>query len=85
MVTLTRPVVAQMLGVSQEWVRAHAPELGAVRLGNGPRGALRFDIEGVRRLMETRRVNPHADAPARQRGRPRAASYELLPLPDGAR
>ena len=35
--------VARMLAVSEEWVREHAAELGAIRVGDGPKGALRFD------------------------------------------
>ena len=40
--------VATMLGVSGDWVREHAAELGAVRLGDGPKGALRFDLRRVK-------------------------------------
>ena len=34
--------VAQRLGVSSEWVYEHADELGALRIGSGPRPRLRF-------------------------------------------
>jgi hypothetical protein len=34
--------VAQQLGVSREWVYEHADELGASRIGSGPRPRLRF-------------------------------------------
>lgn len=34
--------VAQRLGVSREWVYEHADELGALRIGSGPRPRLRF-------------------------------------------
>jgi hypothetical protein len=34
--------VARCYGVSEDWVRSHAVELGAVRLGD-TRGPLRFD------------------------------------------
>ncbi len=34
--------VAQRLGVSREWVYEHAEELGASRIGTGPRPRLRF-------------------------------------------
>ena len=40
--------VANELGVGRQWVYEHAAELGAVRLGDGPRGRLRFDLEAVR-------------------------------------
>lgn len=35
--------VASYLGVQREWVYEHADELGALRLGSGPRARLRFD------------------------------------------
>jgi hypothetical protein len=35
--------VARRLGVDRSWVYTHAIELGAVRLGKGPRPRLRFD------------------------------------------
>jgi predicted DNA-binding transcriptional regulator AlpA len=34
--------VARHLGVSREWVYEHVGELGASRIGNGPRPRLRF-------------------------------------------
>lgn len=36
--------VAKQLGVSREWVYEHADELGARRIGNGPRPRLRFPV-----------------------------------------
>ncbi len=38
-------VVASALGVSRECVYTHAEELGGHRIGNGPRGRLRFDLD----------------------------------------
>ncbi len=35
--------LASLLGVDRSWVYEHAAELGAVRLGDGPRSRLRFD------------------------------------------
>ena len=49
--------VASMLAVSEEWVREHAAELGAVRVGDGPKGALRFDAARVRAALERRRLD----------------------------
>jgi len=37
--------LAATLGVSRDFVYEHADELGALRLGNGPRARLRFDVE----------------------------------------
>jgi hypothetical protein len=39
--------VARMLAVSEDWVREHAAELGAMRVGDSPRGPLRFDSAKV--------------------------------------
>jgi hypothetical protein len=41
---VTAARLAEMLGVSPAWVREHADELGAVRIGNGSRPRLRFDV-----------------------------------------
>lgn len=35
--------IARMLGVNESWVYAHASELGAIRLGTGPKSRVRFD------------------------------------------
>jgi hypothetical protein len=40
--------LARILGVRRGWVYSRARELGGVRLGDGPRAPLRFDIERVR-------------------------------------
>jgi hypothetical protein len=40
--------VARELGVGRQWVYEHAEQLGARRLGDGPRARLRFDLETVR-------------------------------------
>jgi hypothetical protein len=40
--------VARELGVGRQWVYEHAEQLGAHRLGDGPRARLRFDLETVR-------------------------------------
>lgn len=76
--------VATMLDASEEWVRDHAAELGALRLGDGPKGALRFRAERIRKALEHRRLGESPRRPARRRPRrPRTASgVELLPLPD---
>ncbi len=41
--------IARRFGVARSWVYAHAPRLGAVRLGSGPRARLRFDPQLVAR------------------------------------
>lgn len=40
--------VAEALGVDRGWVYEHAVELGGVRLGDGSRPRLRFDLEAAR-------------------------------------
>jgi hypothetical protein len=37
--------LAAALGVSRDFVYAHANELGGERIGSGPRGRLRFDLD----------------------------------------
>ena len=64
---LTAAEVAQRFGVSAEWVREHRVELGAVRLGDGPRGRLRFDQQRVAEALS-------ADAPTSARSPSSAGS-----------
>jgi len=40
--------VARELNVGRQWVYEHAEQLGARRLGDGPRARLRFDLETIR-------------------------------------
>jgi hypothetical protein len=44
---LTVSQVAARYRVSRSWVYAHQRELGAMRLGDGPRARLRFDPKAV--------------------------------------
>ena len=50
--------LAEDLGVSLDYVYAHATELGAMRLGSGPKARIRFDLDGARRLLEARAQQP---------------------------
>ena len=51
--------LAALLGVSVDYVYAHATQLGAVRLGTGRRARIRFDAHSARRALEaSRRVPP---------------------------
>ena len=45
---LTAAELAERLGVDRAWVYEHAAELGAIRLGGGERGRLRFGEAAVR-------------------------------------
>ena len=62
---LDSQAVADMLGVSEDWVRDHAAELGAIRVGDGPKGTLRFEVARVRRALERRRLARPCDKPQR--------------------
>ena len=46
--------LAEELGVSIDYVYAHATELGAMRLGSGPTAAIRFDLDPARQALEVR-------------------------------
>lgn len=80
--------VARRFGVTAEWVRDHADELGAVRLGDGPRPRLRFDLERVAGALAARsdgKGSAAQDAAPRRRSRRAAASrsgtgVDLLPV-----
>lgn len=83
---LDTPAVARMLSVSEDWVRAHAAELGAIRVGDGPKGALRFDARRVRTALEHRRLDRPRERHQRRPG-PRRRSLGVLPagVPENVR
>jgi hypothetical protein len=84
--------VARRLGVSEDWVYAHDDELGAVRLGNGPKARLRFNARTVEKTATSRSDGDGsgqaeslavaaASAPPRRRRRaPRAQRVPLIPI-----
>jgi hypothetical protein len=80
---LTTAAAASFLSMSPDWVRAHAAELGGARVGDNPRGPLRFSVWGLRRYMDQRRLG-RTPRPQRRRPGPRrrAGNLELLPIPD---
>jgi hypothetical protein len=70
--------VARRLGVSRDFVYEHSEELGAVRLGDGPRARLRFDS---RRVAAFEAAGPAAPPPRRAPRPPRRSSRaDLLPI-----
>lgn len=81
--------VARRFGVSRDYVYQHADDLGAVRLGSGPRARLRFDLATVADRLtccstsreserdENRSAKPKA--PHRRR-RASGAERDLLPI-----
>jgi hypothetical protein len=58
-----RELAADRLGVHPSFVYAHAAELGAMRLGNGRKARIRFDVDRARQAPDARR--------RRSPGRPR--------------
>jgi hypothetical protein len=76
--------VAAALQVERDWVYAHARELGAVRLGGGPKARLRFDLERVRDRvaeLDPQAVRTPAEEPTRRR--PRRSREQ--PVPTGVK
>jgi hypothetical protein len=73
--------LARRTSLSRTWIYEHARELGAIRLGDGPKARLRFNPDTVKRLLEREpppRVEP---APAKRRRQIRAMNdIELLPI-----
>ena len=66
--------LARALSVERTWVYQRARELGALRLGDGPKARLRFDLERARAAlaeMNARDRPPRDKPPRRRRGRPR--------------
>jgi hypothetical protein len=73
--------VARMLAVSEEWVREHAAELGAIRVGDGPKGALRFDAARVRAALERRRLGRPRERQRHRPGQRRSLGLVLAAVP----
>ncbi len=67
--------VANRLGVSREWVYEHASELGAARIGKGPRPRLRFPP----RLLEVRDEEPTRERASGSTAR-RGRTAGLIPI-----
>lgn len=80
--------LARRLGIERSWVYSHAIELGAVKLGSGPKPRLRFDPEIAARVLRKVGEGPAAEPPARSGERavqPRrggASEVRLLPVRD---
>lgn len=81
--------LAEILNVSRDTVYRHSATLGAVRIGDGPRPALRFDVEKATAAWTARcaSVPPLEPAPragaGRTPGRPRRVAgtgADLLPI-----
>lgn len=81
--------IARQLRVDRSWVYAHADELGAVRLGDGPRPRLRFDPAKATAAMTARQTSERSPRPAeraaaslpgRRRRRAPGSGAQLLPI-----
>jgi hypothetical protein len=74
--------VARLLGVSRATVYAKADELGAIRIGNGKRARLRFDLARI--VAGSAGSAAHSSGPAQHRRRSRRSQQrpnsDLLPI-----
>jgi len=52
--------LARALNVSVDYVYAHAMDLGVMRLGDGPKARLRFDLQTAQAAMRARKQPPPA-------------------------
>jgi predicted DNA-binding transcriptional regulator AlpA len=68
--------VAQRLGVSREWVYEHANELGAARIGSGPRPRLRFPPQ----ILDPRPPTPASSPGDGRRAKRRPKPSGLIPI-----
>jgi hypothetical protein len=59
--------VARRLRVHENWVYAHAQELGVIRLGEGEKARLRFDLERVAKTLGIEPASPCRRGPGRAR------------------
>jgi DNA-binding MurR/RpiR family transcriptional regulator len=78
--------LAAALGVSPTYVYRHARQLGARRLGDGPKARLRFDLEQARSALigaVQRSAGPEAAAaiPAARRPHRRRAQADAATVP----
>jgi hypothetical protein len=71
---VTASKLADELGVARSFVYDHADELGAARLGDGPRPTLRFDLEQAREAFSCSSDEKSQDADSNEGGRSRAGA-----------
>lgn len=78
--------LARRLGIERSWVYSHAIELGAVKLGSGPKPRLRFDPQLAAKVLRKVAEDSAADPPTRsgkragQPQRGRESEVSLLPI-----
>jgi predicted DNA-binding transcriptional regulator AlpA len=62
--------VSQLLGRGAPWVYAHSTELGAIRMGTGPKARIGFDLATIEQWKrDNQRRPPEARRPPRRRPR----------------
>ena len=71
--------IARRFNVSRDYIYSHAEELGAVRLGTGPKARLRFDPARVVEVISPQPFRPSTDRSTTPR-RTTRPSAELLPI-----
>lgn len=74
--------VARLLGRSTPWVYQHATELGAIRMGSGPKARIGFDLATIEQWKRDHKLAPPQTLkPARRRPRRNAipAGGNLIP------
>jgi hypothetical protein len=71
--------LAELLGVSRATIYEHADALGAVRIGDGDRPRLRFDLAVAIAAWQTREPEPELQ-PRAPRRRAHRATTPLLPI-----
>lgn len=71
---------ARRLGVSADYLRDHADELGAIRLGDGPRPRLRWDVERTLEAMAPRPFSREPQPTRKRSRRPSTTTAQLLPI-----
>ncbi len=77
--------LADRLGMSAQWIREHAEDLGGIRLGAGPKPRYHFDPELARERLAARSNRSEPTKPKQRRRRKRrVAGTELLPVKDRA-
>jgi hypothetical protein len=70
--------VARRLRVHENWVYAHADELGAIRLGDGEKARLRFDLGRVARAIGVTESERGGRGPGRPRTHGLSAGVRLI-------
>jgi hypothetical protein len=72
--------LADRLGMSPQWCRDHAAELGGKRRGSGPKAPWRFEWPKARELADALQRKPTSE-PSHRKPRPRKKDPEgLLPI-----